>query len=73
MDNLTLCREAGIFFRANEAPDIVTENPENLKAAIAYYQAYLSRSKVKNPTGFLRSCLLYRWWESWDLGGRNCG
>lgn len=61
--NLDLCEQAGIFYDPTDVPEIMLENPEDIKAAIAYYQEYSSRKIVKNPPGFLRKCLELRWWE----------
>jgi hypothetical protein len=62
--NLELCEQAGIFYDSADVPEILAEDPQDVKAAIAYYKEYSSRKKVRNPQGFLRKCLQRRWWES---------
>jgi hypothetical protein len=62
--NLDLCEQAGIFFHPADVPEILTEDPEDVKAAIAYLEKADQKKPIKNRAGYLRKCLQCRWWES---------
>lgn len=62
--NLELCEQAGIFYDAADVPEILGEDPEDIKAAIAYMERASRKKLIKNRAGYLRKCLQYRWWES---------
>ena len=61
--NLELCEEAGIFYDPADVPEILAEDPEDVKAAIAYMEKANRKKTIKNRAGYLRKCLYYRWWE----------
>lgn len=62
--NLELCKQAGIFYNPADVPEILTEDPLDVKTAIAYLHKAESKKPIKNRPGYLRKCLQHRWWES---------
>jgi hypothetical protein len=61
--NLNLCEEVGIFYDPSDVPEILFEDPEDVRKAIGYYKEYSEKKPVKNPPGFLRKCLEFQWWK----------
>ena len=71
-----LCLKEGIEFSEDGIKNILGFEESELKAALALFKIRGGRAKIKNPQGWLISCLRQKWWQDAGIflgnGHENC-
>ncbi|MDJ0681781.1 MAG: hypothetical protein QNJ18_18220 [Xenococcaceae cyanobacterium MO_167.B52] len=58
-----LCKEVGINYQVEDLPKIAKYGVDAVKAAIKLFKKRSLTSKIRNPAGWLRSCLERGWYR----------